>query len=1190
MARITIEISDSIQSSVVTKIKEIGDNAKASQLSIEQLNNSLNTLNITKSNKSQKDQQFAMERMHTIALDMDAKRRFSQERTHQLAIDQYNKVKLMQEKTHVLALDMEEKLKFAKGRTHQLALDQYEKIKTRQERLHQLALDMEQKIMFSKGRTHQLAIDMDNKRKFSQERTHTLALDMDAKRKSSMEKMHAIALDMENKRRISIEKAHVLALDMENKRKIAMEKMHAQAIQMNEKMNSKGGFENLFTLNNLMRAFVAIKSVERIVQIADSYTLMENRIKLISKSTENLLGLQSELFRIANNARVPVVELTQSFVRFDYALKALGATQRESLKFTKTLSQTLAISGLTTQEQSSALLQLSQALNKGKLDGDEFRTVMETLPTVATAIAKQMGVARGELIKLAPQGKITSEIIRDAIASIADETDKAFSNLTPTIGQAFTVMQNKIIENIGVFNQATGASEIFAKALLVLADNLGTLTLAATLSATIFATRFIPVVISGITRIGVASTALLANPVFLLPAVLAASFIAIKSIFDKRNAEIDAQTDRDNAKADEFERQQERRRKALIYETEATIKLRTEYGKYLVLLAESKDAKERGFISERAKEALLLETVIGKGQEKAQELINKKPQAVLSDAEILEKERKDIKSEYDNSLVDLENFIRASVELRNEQTKKEIQSRKDLIAEEATKQSLAKKLSVVEAQPDTIFSSNKEELAQVKELIKLNESRLKEKENIFNFEFKTGELTTENLKKNIDLQSNLKKALEERLLLLNRIGIETIKADIKNSRDRMQKEYNDTLQATNELVKEGNINEAQKSIILSNTNKIRELLRTNEKADAFSYKTESQKRLESINKETTETLRLVDANIKLFESYQDYLDARDKITKGSDRQKDELKKEIDRSSLVASGGSISNVRLEEIEREEQRFKDYQKTIESLKNDELKKAGENESQKEAIKKEYLERELRAKKEHENKLNAIDSDAASKRLAIAANMFGALSDLAGVFAQKGMKGAKEMFYISQALALAQATVSTASAISSGLATPPAPNYGAAIAAGIAGATQIATITSATIKGFAKGAIDIGGTGTSTSDSMLAYIGRHESVINGVSTRRHKNLLEAINADNGTSSSINNTYVGGNQVGNVIVNIHNNGSNEVRQESSVNADGQKQIDVFIDQVENRLAQKYADGNGKLAKAIDGKRLRNY
>ena len=143
-------------------------------------------------------------------------------------------------------------------------------------------------------------------------------------------------------------------------------------------------------------------SAQAILQSADAYTVLQNKLQNVSDSERQVTELTNELFNVANKTRTPVQETAQAFTRFDMALKNLGGSQEESLRLTETVNKMLTVSGATETEAGSALLQLSQAFNKGKLDGDEFRSVMELMPNAADAIAKKLGVTRGELLKLAP--------------------------------------------------------------------------------------------------------------------------------------------------------------------------------------------------------------------------------------------------------------------------------------------------------------------------------------------------------------------------------------------------------------------------------------------------------------------------------------------------------------------------------------------------------------------------------------------------------------------------------------------------------------------------------------------------------------------------------------------------------------------------------------------------------------------
>lgn len=198
--------------------------------------------------------------------------------------------------------------------------------------------------------------------------------------------------------------------------------------------------------------------------ISDEFTTIQNMI-LNVEGEESLKKITDQMFDLANQARVGVKEYTTLFTRIDFAIKQTGGSAEEAERITSTLSKAIAVAGRTGEEASSAMIQISQAFNKGKLDGDEFRTVMETMPDVMQAIADKLGVTRGELINLAPQGVITADVMKEAILTMQERIDIGFSNSTATISQSFKVLRNNVVEAIGKLNEGTGASQIFIKAI-----------------------------------------------------------------------------------------------------------------------------------------------------------------------------------------------------------------------------------------------------------------------------------------------------------------------------------------------------------------------------------------------------------------------------------------------------------------------------------------------------------------------------------------------------------------------------------------------------------------------------------------------------------------------------------------------------------------------------------------------------
>lgn len=259
----------------------------------------------------------------------------------------------------------------------------------------------------------------------------------------------------------------------------------------------------------------------------DSYTLLENKLRNLVDTEEDLVKVTEEIFKIANDSRAPIQDVAQLFQRLDRALIHLGVSQRETLDLTETISKAAIVSGATATEQAGALLQLSQAFNKGKLDGQEFKSVMEQMPILADAIAKQMGVTRGELLKLAPQGRITAEIMRDAFANAREEILDKFGKLVPTLGQSFNVLKNSAIEFFGELNNGIGVTTGISKALLWLSENMDLFGIALTGVATTLVVIFTPSILTAATAVKGFTLAIASNPIGLFVVAVSTATAAV---------------------------------------------------------------------------------------------------------------------------------------------------------------------------------------------------------------------------------------------------------------------------------------------------------------------------------------------------------------------------------------------------------------------------------------------------------------------------------------------------------------------------------------------------------------------------------------------------------------------------------------------------------------------------------------
>jgi tape measure domain-containing protein len=200
----------------------------------------------------------------------------------------------------------------------------------------------------------------------------------------------------------------------------------------------------------------AIGGAGQIIEIADAYTSLNNRLKSLTGSQEAASTLFGKLSASANKTYSDVNTTTAAFIRMQRSLQGLGVSQDRVLKFTEHLNMQIALSGTDSAGASAALLQLGQALSAGALRGDEFNSIIEQAPALLEPIAQKLGVSTGQLRAMAEQGKLTSQIIFDAYegnGGAGARIERAFGEAVPTVSQQFQVLKNEAFELVGKFAQ-----------------------------------------------------------------------------------------------------------------------------------------------------------------------------------------------------------------------------------------------------------------------------------------------------------------------------------------------------------------------------------------------------------------------------------------------------------------------------------------------------------------------------------------------------------------------------------------------------------------------------------------------------------------------------------------------------------------------------------------------------------------
>ncbi len=236
--------------------------------------------------------------------------------------------------------------------------------------------------------------------------------------------------------------------------------------------------DQVATAKTQLLAFLSINwaagKVQEIVQIADAWNMMGARLKLATAGQNEFVTAQKALFDIAQRIGVPIAEVSTLYGKLQQAVRMLGGEQKDALTITESISQALRLSGASATEAQSSLLQFGQALASGVLRGEEFNSVVENSPRLAQALADGLNVPIGRLRKLAEEGRLTADVVVNALMSQKDKLAAEYSQLPATVSQAFQRLQNAFGQWVAQVDAATGITKKLADGLTWLATNLDT--------------------------------------------------------------------------------------------------------------------------------------------------------------------------------------------------------------------------------------------------------------------------------------------------------------------------------------------------------------------------------------------------------------------------------------------------------------------------------------------------------------------------------------------------------------------------------------------------------------------------------------------------------------------------------------------------------------------------------------------
>ena len=219
---------------------------------------------------------------------------------------------------------------------------------------------------------------------------------------------------------------------------------------------AKFGFAAEGAIMSLRVAAAPLRTTSRSI---DNVINSLNKVSLVAGRGSRLQKDMESLYRISDKTRASIEGSSDIYNRFGRAIEKISS--KELLNITEAVNKAIAISGAPAESARAAIIQLGQGVAAGQLRGQELNSVLEQTPRLAMAIADHMGIAVGQLRRFAEQGKVTSEVIRDAMESQRETLDKEFKLLNATISTRMVVMVDAFERFLGTLSDMVGVTKLF---------------------------------------------------------------------------------------------------------------------------------------------------------------------------------------------------------------------------------------------------------------------------------------------------------------------------------------------------------------------------------------------------------------------------------------------------------------------------------------------------------------------------------------------------------------------------------------------------------------------------------------------------------------------------------------------------------------------------------------------------------
>lgn len=203
-------------------------------------------------------------------------------------------------------------------------------------------------------------------------------------------------------------------------------------------------------LAGFLSVYSAIRAMRGLVEITDEFASFNAQLKLTTDSQEAFVAAQREVFRIAQETRAPIADVANTYAILQRSTESLRLSQDSLFLALETVNKSIALTPVNAETARASLVQFGQALaGNFQAGAQELNSILEQTPGLARAIAQGLGVATSDLKKMGEEGKLSAELVVNALISVSDRVDRDFRQIPRTVSQAMTQLRNDLVVTLG---------------------------------------------------------------------------------------------------------------------------------------------------------------------------------------------------------------------------------------------------------------------------------------------------------------------------------------------------------------------------------------------------------------------------------------------------------------------------------------------------------------------------------------------------------------------------------------------------------------------------------------------------------------------------------------------------------------------------------------------------------------------